>query len=87
MPKIVRQVGTETIDQRNGRHIVSTLTFMLQYRDKGDEFLYRIIIGDETWVSHAPCNNIPVEGAVVAFIIRCYLDGNVVASHYIYHIR
>jgi hypothetical protein len=28
----------------------SALTFLLSYREEGDEFLDRIVTGDETWV-------------------------------------
>ncbi|KAJ4427860.1 hypothetical protein ANN_23861 [Periplaneta americana] len=30
----------------------AALTFMQRYHDDGDEFLYRIVTGDETWISH-----------------------------------
>ena len=30
----------------------SALTFLQRYHDDGDEFLDRIITGDETWTAH-----------------------------------
>lgn len=30
----------------------SALTLLTQYSDDGDEFLKKIVTGDETWVSH-----------------------------------
>ncbi|GFV69816.1 histone-lysine N-methyltransferase SETMAR [Trichonephila clavipes] len=34
------------------QHLGAALTFLQRYHDDGDEFLDRIVTGDETWISH-----------------------------------
>ncbi|KAJ4447820.1 hypothetical protein ANN_09828 [Periplaneta americana] len=46
--RVPENLSSEPKMQRLG----AALTFLQRYRDDGDEFLDRIVTGDETWISH-----------------------------------
>ncbi|KAJ4439971.1 hypothetical protein ANN_08102 [Periplaneta americana] len=49
----VELVGAEKPDNRTQNATLgAALTFLQRYHDDGDEFLDRIVTGDETWISH-----------------------------------
>jgi hypothetical protein len=39
-------------DEHKMKRQASALTFLTRYSEQGDDFLSRIVTGDETWVSH-----------------------------------
>ncbi|GFV73509.1 histone-lysine N-methyltransferase SETMAR [Trichonephila clavipes] len=48
----VRWVPKDLAPEHKIQHLEAALTFLQRYHDDGDEFLDRIITGDETWISH-----------------------------------
>jgi hypothetical protein len=40
------------MDEHRMKQQASALTFLTQYSEQGDDFLRRIVTGNETWVSH-----------------------------------
>lgn len=47
-----RWVPKMLTDEHKKKRLGSALTFLTRYSDEGDEFLNRIVTGDETWVCH-----------------------------------
>jgi histone-lysine N-methyltransferase SETMAR len=45
-----RWVPKQLTDVHKAQRMGSALTFLLRYREEGDEFLDKIVTGDETWV-------------------------------------
>jgi hypothetical protein len=39
-------------DDHNKNRVAAAQAFLTHYKDQGDDFLDRIVTGDETWVSH-----------------------------------
>ncbi|XP_021912893.1 histone-lysine N-methyltransferase SETMAR-like [Zootermopsis nevadensis] len=47
-----RWVPKQLTPEHKTKRMESALTFLQRYHDGGDEFLDRIITGDETWIAH-----------------------------------
>ncbi|KAJ4451655.1 hypothetical protein ANN_03124, partial [Periplaneta americana] len=47
-----RWVPKNLTPEHKMQHLGAALTFLQRYHDDGDEFLDRIVMGDETWISH-----------------------------------
>ena len=45
-------VPKQLTQEHKAKRMKSALTFLQRYNDGGDEFLDRIITGDETWLLH-----------------------------------
>ena len=52
-----RWVPKQSTPEHKVKRIESALTFLQQYHNDGDEFLDRIITGDETWVAQITLEN------------------------------